>query len=201
MRPSVPVRKTALLLGIAGGLLACAAGIGLATALLPEWRAGEPADRAQFRDRYRQLAARAGFVPASGEPRISLTTGVRRSYDVFQSRGEGVAAQLAARTAIRVAAVQDVRGPEDWPEGNLGVQFSLDGEPLWLSWWDRSLNPFVLPRPDEAIRRAERLAPLLLSSGESLGPRRLDYFAGTPRLLLPVAGSSPPQHLLVTTQP
>ncbi|HEY7214549.1 MAG TPA: SpoIIE family protein phosphatase [Thermoanaerobaculia bacterium] len=201
MRSSVPVRKTALLLGLVGGLLACAAGVALATALLPEWRAGDPPDAAFFRERYRQLAARAGFVAVSGEPRISLTTGTRRSYEVFHATGADAAPQPAGRTAIHVEAIQDVRGPRGWPDGNLGVQFSFGGEPRWLSWWHRGVNPFVLPRPDEAIRRAERLAPLLLRAGESLGPRNLDYFAGTPRLLFPIAGSSPPQHLLAITQP
>src|SRR6185295_6786237 len=201
MRSSVPARKTALLLGLAGGLLACAVGVGLATALLPEWRAGDPPDAAFFRERYRQLAARAGFVPQGGEPRISLSTGARRSYEVFHSTDENAVPQLAARTAIRVEAIQDVRGSPEWPDGNLGIQLSFDGEPQWLSWWNSSVNPFVLPRPDEATRRAERLVPLLLKAGESLGPRRLDYFANTPRLLFPIAGSSPPQHLLATTQP
>src|SRR6185295_8407764 len=124
MRSSVPARKTALLLGLAGGLLACAAGVGLATALLPEWRAGDPPAAAFFRERYRQLAARAGFVPEGGEPRISLTTGARRSYEVFHSTDADAEPRLAPRTAIQIEAFQDVRGPQ-WPEGSLGVRFSF----------------------------------------------------------------------------
>jgi serine phosphatase RsbU (regulator of sigma subunit) len=201
MRSSVPARKTALLLGIAGGLLACAAGVALATALLPEWRAGDPPDAARFRERYRRLAAQAGFIPASGEPGIFLTTGARRSTDIVRTRAEGPGRQLEARTAVRVGLIQAVRGPGDRPPGNLGIELSFDGKPRHLSWWRRSSNPFEPPKAEPSRRFAEKVAPLLLHDGESLGPRRLDFAAGAPRLLFPIRGSSPPQHLVVVAGP
>src|SRR6185295_13613872 len=181
MTASVPARKATLLLGIAGGLLACAAGVALAAAFLPEWRADETAAPALYGERYRNLATQAGFLLERGEPRIFLATGTRRPYDVFSSLDEsGSSRRLAAQTAVQVAVLQGVRGPQSWPAGNLGIDLSFDGQPLRLSWWDRSRNPFELPRPGDAIRFAERVAPLLLHPGESFGPRRLDYFVSSP---------------------
>ena len=203
MPTSVPARKTTLLLGIAGGLAACAAGIVLASVFLPEWRAGEPAGEALYRERFRDLATRAGFVLEQGEPRISLTTGAKPPYDVFSSRNEeGPARPLAAPTAVRVAVLQGVRGQQGWLKGNLGMELSFDGRPQRVSWWDPSMNRFEPPKPDESIRQAERMAPLLLQAGESLGPRRLDFAFGSPCLLFPIRGSSPPQHLaMVASRP
>jgi len=198
MQTSAPARKTALLLGLAGGLLACAAGVALASVFLPEWRAGEPAGAALYRERYRDLATRAGFVLERGEPRIFLATDARRPYDVFHSpEALGSGRRLAGQTAVRVGVIQGVRGPQTWPAGNLGIELSFDGQPERLSWWSQSRNPFDLPRPGEAIQFAEQAAPLLLHAGESFGPRRLDYFAASPTLLVPIRGSSPPQHLVV----
>jgi hypothetical protein len=197
MQTRIPARKTALLLGIAGGLAACAVGVALASVFLPEWRAGEPAAAALYRERYRDLATRAGFILEPGEPRVFLASGARGSNQVFRPSGEDSARLLAAQTAIRVEVIQGVRGPAGWPDGNLAIELSFDGGPQRLSWWRRSFNPFLQRRPEESIRFAERVAPLLLHAGESLGPRRLDFFANAQRLLFPIAGSSPPQHLLV----
>ncbi len=201
MRPSVPARKATLLLGIAGGLLACAVGVALASAFLPEWRADEPASKAVFVERYRAMAARGGFSLEAGEPRVFLTTGAKRSFDFLQPQTEGPARRLAARTAVRAGVIQSVRGPASWPEGVLGAELSFDGKPRLLSWWNRSLNPFVTPKPDESARFGETIAPLLLHAGESLGPRSLDFSAGSPRLLYPIQGSSPPEHLMVIAAP
>src|SRR3954452_10364704 len=97
MSPSVHTRRN-LLLGAVLGLLALAAGIALAERYLPEWRAGgatggpgplpggkgwrpgggagEPtASGAAFRERYQELAARAGLTLEEGEPRVYLSTG------------------------------------------------------------------------------------------------------------------------------
>ena len=198
MQTRIPARRTALLLGIAGGLAACAVGVALASVFLPEWRAGEPAGAALYRERFRDLATRAGFVLEPGEPRISLTTGAKPPYDVFSARDEaGRARSFAAQTAVRVAVFQGVRGPLNAPEGNLGLELAFDGRPQRLSWWDRSMNPFEPPKPDEAVRLAESMAPPLLHAGESLGPRRLVFSIGSPCLLFPIRGSSPPQHLAV----
>jgi hypothetical protein len=197
MQTRLPATTKALLLGLAAGLAACAAGIALASALLPEWRAADPGDPAVYQAAYRDLAARAGFVLAAGEPRTFLVTDARRPYDVFHAtEARSSRRPLARQTAIRVGVVQSVRGPQSWPAGNLGLELSFDGRPERLSWWSHSRNPFDLPRAGEAIRFAEQVAPLLLHAGESFGPRRLEYFAGSPTLLLPIRGASPPQHLV-----
>jgi hypothetical protein len=187
-----------LLLGIVAGLLVFAAGVALASVFLPEWRAGQPADEALFRERYRELAARAGFVLEPGEPRVFLTTGTGQSYESFRPQGDaGSAWLLASRTGFRVEAFHGVRGPGNWPDGRLGIDFSLDGKPQLVSWWDRRFNPFRVPEPAANLRFAEGLIPLLLQPGESLGPRRQDFFAGMPRLMVPLQGAPRPEHLLV----
>jgi hypothetical protein len=193
-------RRAVLLPGIAAGLLAFVAGVGLAMAFLPEWREGGPAaDQAVFSERYRELAARAGFVLEPGEPRVFLTTGGRQSYEAFRLGGDRSAPWLAgSKTSVQAEVFHDVRGPAGWPDGKAGVDFSLDGQPQRIWWWGRNPNPFKLGEPEAAVRFAERLVPLLLHTGESPGPRRLDFYAGIPRLMFPIQGSPQPAYLVVT---
>jgi serine phosphatase RsbU (regulator of sigma subunit) len=195
-------RKGPLLLGIAVGLLVFAAGVVLATAFLPEWRAATPAeDKAAFRERYRELAARAGLSPEPGEPRVTLTTGNRQAYGSIHLEGKQLSDWLlASRTAVRVEVFHPVRGPGGWPNGNFGADFTLEGRPLVLSWWHRT-NPFDFSRPEEAIQFAGRLAPLVLHPGESAGPERRDLFGNAPRLIAPILGASPPQYLMAMAGP
>ncbi len=198
MRSSAPAPKTALLLGIVAGLLVCAAGVALASAFLPEWRAGEPADESLFRERYRQLAARAGFILEPGEPRLFLTTGAKQGFETYRPQGDDAAARmLALRSGYRVEVFHGVRGPRPRPDGRFGVDFSLAGQPLLLSWWGRTMNPFAPQDPEANNRFAESLANLLLRPGESLGPARRGQVINFTRLAVPLEGSRPPQHLLV----
>lgn len=196
MARSSQTRKGPLLLGIALGLLAFAAGVVLATAFLPDWQAASPAwTQAAFRDRYEELAARAGLPLESGEPRVYLTTATRQSYGNFPLRGRELAAwQLATKTAVRVEVFHPVRSIPGWPKGNFGIDFSLDGTPHILAWWNRT-NPVQPPNP-EAGGRAERLFPLALKPGESLGPVRRDFMGNAPRLMATIQGASSPQYLV-----
>src|ERR1700710_376993 len=60
MTPSVHTRRN-LLLGAVLGLTALAEGVPRADAFLPEWRAGQPLGEAIYRERVREVAARAGL--------------------------------------------------------------------------------------------------------------------------------------------
>jgi hypothetical protein len=192
-------RRAALLLRVIAGLLAGLAGVVVASAVLPEWREGEPADKALFQERYRDLATRAGFVLEPGAPRVFLSTGSPQTCATYRPRGDDVSSLLlSSRSSYFVEVFHGVRGPEDWPEGNFGISFSLDGKPQLLSWLSRRLNPFTIRESEAYVRLSERLIPVLLQRGESLGIRREDrFFTNSPRLLYTLNGGSEPQHLLV----
>lgn len=196
-------RKTALLLGIVIGLLVFAAGLALATAFLPEWRAGSPdLDKDAFRARYRELAAKAGLPLAPGEPRVFLTTGIAQSWDTFHPRNDAGSEWLVAtKTAVRVEVVHEAQLAEGWPGGYFSVDFSLDGKPHFAIWWSRSLNPFNFRNPAAYAGRAERFIPLMLRPGESLGPRKQDSALTLPLQFFPLHGSSRPEHLIVMSGP
>jgi len=198
MRTSATPRKAALLLWSVAGLLACALGVALASAFLPEWRAGEPADPALFRQRYRELAAQAGFVLDAGEPRAFLTTGSKPAYETFRPQGDDAAARLLATgSAYEVQIFHRVRAPGGQRNGRFGVDFSLAGRPLVAAWWSERLNPFAPRDPEANLRLAEKLASFLLRPGESLGSPRQEQFNNLWRLTVPIEGSSRPRHLLI----
>jgi hypothetical protein len=196
MSPSVHTRRN-LLLGVVLGLLALAAGIALAETFLPEWRAGRPPAPGGPRERYRELAARAGFTLAPGEPQELLVTRGPEQLESFWSLGdEGIDWLLATRSALRVMVSQEVRDMEG-RRGRFAVDFAFDGQPQSLWWYAADLLPFSPVDPEKAIRLDERLAPLLVAPGETLGPRREAMIGAFPRLLYPIVESRRPQHLAV----
>ncbi|HSU81093.1 MAG TPA: SpoIIE family protein phosphatase, partial [Thermoanaerobaculia bacterium] len=196
MSPSVHTRRN-LLLGAVLGLLALMAGVTLAESFLPEWRAGEPPRPAALRERYREKAARAGFILEPGEPRTLLVTRGPEQLDSFWALGDsGVGWLLATRSAIRVLVCQEVRDATG-RRSYLGIDFDLDGQPQSLWWSGPTFSPFAPVDAEQADRLGERLAPLLLAPGERLGTRREATVGGFPRLLYPLLGSRRPQHLAV----
>jgi serine phosphatase RsbU (regulator of sigma subunit) len=190
----------ALLGWVALGLVALAAGVALAERFLPEWRAGEPPARALLAERFREAAARGGFALEPGEPQIALTTRGPEQFEPYRELGDaGTGWLLATRTAIRAAAVGGVRDPQGTSR-RLAIDFSFAARPEYLIAWDPDAwSPFAPFDGEQAGRLADRLAPLLLAPGETLGPRRQAMMMSFPRLLYPVAPAAAagarPQHL------
>ena len=203
MGTSLPARKGILLTGIVLGLMIFAAGLALAGRFLPEWREGKPAPERVFRERFGELAARGGFVLGAGRPRVRLVTPV--AYENEPSRPEGEQASrwlLATRTAVRVEVSQEARHPDKGKAGRLIFTFSLDGRPQQFLWVPRDLRSMFLPSDQKAdVDRAIRLSSLVLAPGETLGTPRIDSFGNSVRLMIPIAGSAPPQHLLILASP
>ncbi len=189
--------KSGLLLGIVLGLLVFAGGVALATAFLPEWRMGEPAARSVFLERQREIAARAGLSPDSREPSLELVTRGPLQLEPYRALGDsGGPWLLDTRTAIRVTAVQRVRGPGDAGAAGLLIDFSLDSRPEYLSWWSRDFREFFsLGTLLGESPLLEAFAPQLLAPGETLGAQRVDRVAAFPRVLYPLAGGRRPQFL------
>jgi Stage II sporulation protein E (SpoIIE) len=196
MTASAHTRRN-LLLGVVLGLLALVAGVALAETFLPEWQAGAPPGPAPLRQRFRELAARGGFVLEAGEPHAILVTRGHGQFEPFRPLGDrGAGWLLATRTAIRATVSHDVRDPEGRP-GKLAIDFSFDGQPQLLMAWPRKPAALLVPMDvRKAVHSAEILAPLLLAPGETLGPKRQATILTFPRLLYPIAGGQRPQHLV-----
>ncbi len=203
MATSPPPRKGILLFGIALGLAVFAAGLALAEAYLPEWREIQPLPRQAFRERFGEVAARSGFVPEPGEPRIRLVTRGMVEYEPFRNLGDsGTDLLLATHTGIRVEVFQEASLPATRSRGRLTIDFSMDARPQSLNWLSRDWAALLRSSDPVADRRlVNSLAPAILGPGEALGPARSDTFGNSPRLVAPIVGSSPPQHLMVMISP
>ncbi|HEX4959735.1 MAG TPA: hypothetical protein VF173_02770, partial [Thermoanaerobaculia bacterium] len=189
-------RKGILLLGTALGLVAFLAGLALAESYLPEWRQERPLGETAYRQRYRELAARAGFTLAPGEPEAVLLTRGPEQMEPYRALGdEGSRWLLATRSAVRVEVVHGVTEPGSEGSGVFAVDFSFSGEPQLLTWWGGFVSPYGLVDPGPALRHVETLAPLLLARGETLGTGRTDTIVTLLRILYPLKGGRLPQHL------
>jgi stage II sporulation SpoE-like protein len=197
MATSPPARTGLLLLGAVLGLVAFFLSLALAEAYLPEWRQGQPLGETAYRERYRELAARAGLVRAPGEPQVLLATRGPEQLEPYRALGDqGTRWLLATRSAVRAMVIHDVIGPGAEGTSFLGMDFSFSGEPQYLIWWRPGFtSPFHVMDPVNATRRIEALAPLLLNPGETLAARRTDTIVTFLRVLYPVRGGRLPHHL------
>ncbi len=197
MTPSVHTRRN-LLLGAVLGLLALAAGVALADAFLPEWRMGPALDATVYRERVREVAARAGLTLEAEEPRLYLLTRGPEIFEPYRSqRDAGGDWLLATRTAVGVMAVTDVQSSEAIGNASLMVFLALDGHPEAFHWSSRDLNVLLSPGSffGASRPRIEPLAAQLLAPGETLGAGQWETIATLPRVVYPLHGGRRPQFL------
>ncbi|HEY4565380.1 MAG TPA: hypothetical protein VIJ36_20560, partial [Thermoanaerobaculia bacterium] len=203
MSPSVHTRRN-LLLGAVLGLLALVAGIALAERYLPEWRMGEPLAESAYRNRYREIAARAGIVLRPGEPSLFLVTRSALQLEPYRPLGDdGPAWLLATRSAICVQATHDVQETPGATRLGLSEIFALNGQPESVSWWARDFLELYSPAnffaPESPL--ADALAPQLLAPGERLGAKQSDRISNLPLVAYELRGSRRPQFLFGSAAP
>ncbi|HEY0512345.1 MAG TPA: PP2C family protein-serine/threonine phosphatase [Thermoanaerobaculia bacterium] len=194
-----------LLLGLVLGLLALVAGVVLADVFLPEWRAGRPLQKEAYRQRYRDVAERAGLTLDPGTPQLALITRTPYQLEPYRPLGkDGADWLLATRTAVSVAALHEVHKQRPAPGAILMGVFALNGQPEAAYWWTRDLGMLYSPtsffgRPDPLI---ETLAPQLLAPGETLGPRQEEKISALPLVIYPLRDGRRQQRLfgLASTQ-
>jgi hypothetical protein len=199
MTPSVHTRRN-LLLGAVLGLLALAAGVALADAVLPEWRMGRPLDPAVYRQRVREMVARAGIALDAGEPTLYLLTRGPEQLEPYRSLGDhGGDWLLATRTAICVTVFAKSQEPAAAGGSGWLATFGMNGQPEAINWFNRRLGPILAPGSLAGSTRAQTpaLASQLLAPGETLGPGQWETLASTlPRVIYPLRGGRRPQFLL-----
>jgi hypothetical protein len=186
MSGSGKVEGGGLLLRIAAGLALFAVGAALALALLPEWTAVDLRSERYSVARYRQVATRAGFQVASGEPRVSLTA----SGTPVADPGSG------KRSSLRIEVHHRVGHPGEAEDQTLTITFSPAGKPLEVAWQNFSASFFGAMEPGRYDRLSEEILSMLLAPGEAVGAARqergLEY---APIRTLEIVGASPPEHL------
>jgi sigma-B regulation protein RsbU (phosphoserine phosphatase) len=193
-----------LWLALAGGLAVFAIGAALALSLLPEWRAGRPADPGLYERELRRIAARAGLPLSPGRPAVTLATDAGDFRATYGKLGEGAAGWLeSTRRGVRVRVRQGLRRPGLRSAQELRVDFSLDGRP-WAVVWENP-NSALFGSTDRAPfeRLGDSFASLLVAPGESLGPPMEGRLTGSPATwkAMNFAGAAPPQTLMIGITP
>ncbi|HYG65547.1 MAG TPA: PP2C family protein-serine/threonine phosphatase [Thermoanaerobaculia bacterium] len=190
-RPPEQDDRRDLYRGAAWGLLALLAGLLLAWWLLPEWRTDFTLTDGAARQRYRDLAVRAGLRPVPGEERVTALGGYY--FQAYRALGEMGDEWLAAtHTPVLLEVSHEVRQPESENARRFEVRFSPLGVPHGLCWgrWDNDR--------DESAR-FEAMARLLLEPGELLGPPHRKPGEDTVRFA--VTGSRAPTYLVASSGP
>jgi len=203
MSPSVHTRRN-LLLGAVLGLLAFAAGVGMAETFLPEWQAGRPVAKAVYWSRYREMAARAGIALEPGEPKLCLATRNAIQLEPYRPLGKNGAAWLrATRSAVCVLAIDHGQGPPETGSIGMSVFFDLNGQPEAVTWSALDLLKLYSPTSSFAPESplADALAPHLLAAGERLDGKQNDRIASLPRVAYPLRGGRRPQFLFGIAAP
>jgi stage II sporulation SpoE-like protein len=191
-----------LLLALAAGFAAFSVGAALAFAFLPEWRSGAPASRDVFVREYRQIARQAGLDLGEGAPSVSpaIRDTLQEAYEFLGEKGAGWLE--TSRTALRVHVHQSVHLPGTTGRQELHVFFSLDGQPLLISWEYLGSNLFQPNNQDRLERLAQSFGLALRAPGESFGKSlRGRLTAATSWEHRDLAGSDPPQILYLGSSP
>ncbi len=184
------------------GALVFAAGLALALAWLPEWRAGQLPKERLFVERYRELAGRAGVRLAAGEPQVSLAS----SGDDLALAGAAADRQGPRAVSPRLAGLQIRVEQEGTLAGDptartFAVRFSPNASPRALSWTAPGLSGiFSSPMQYIPRSRAEAFLRLLLAPGEPLGSPFEEGESDT-ALLYSLPGTRPAEHISLTLIP
>jgi hypothetical protein len=184
-----------------GGLV-FAAGLGLALAWLPEWRAGKLPEEKRFLDGYRELAARAGVSLVSGEPRVSLASSrddLPLAGAAFDRQSPRAIPPELAGFRVRVEQEASLPGKAGYV---LGIQFSPDSSPRALDWQLNGFSQFNA-NSMQVMNRAqiEPFLRLLLTPGETPGAEPLEGATSDWRFLYSLPGTRPVEHLAVAVIP
>ncbi|HVT16531.1 MAG TPA: PP2C family protein-serine/threonine phosphatase [Thermoanaerobaculia bacterium] len=201
--PPAPERRLPVALALGLGALALAAGLAAARAGAPEWQDGRLPDRSFFVDRFRELAGRVGVRLLPGEPRIALSQASDK-HDWLEhgphGGSPGVLSALGAGVLVEVEREGSVAGslPQIWT-----VEFTPAGRPSSLEVMTTDALSFagLAARPSEPQQAAVRYARALLIPGESLGASGFERVAGNPSVLYAIAGSRPPQYMVIQVPP
>ncbi|HET9212075.1 MAG TPA: hypothetical protein VFR03_16860, partial [Thermoanaerobaculia bacterium] len=174
-----PAGRSRLAPALAGGLAAFVLGAVLALAILPEWRAGSPADPALFVREARRIAGSSGLRVLPGEPEVRLVTATNLLGDVYRQLGERAAPWLEAnRGGARARVRQTVRLPGFRSYQELRVEFTLDGRPLLVEWENLGGSLFQPTDRAQLEQLSRKLATALLAPGESAGRTLRGQLAG-----------------------
>ncbi|HEX3526302.1 MAG TPA: PP2C family protein-serine/threonine phosphatase [Thermoanaerobaculia bacterium] len=173
------------------GAIVLAAGLVAAHLALPEWRLQRLPPRADFVARYRAVANRLGVHLALGEPQTTLSTvrqldqticpGANRTLSVICSEAR-VTVKQTGSTAAEPLARELVFG------------WTATGEERSVIWV--APTPVLSSRAPIAHPPVELFASSLLRPGEALGLPRPLLFGGSSVTVYPLAGASPPHHLM-----
>jgi hypothetical protein len=194
-----PLRPFSLLL--LGGLV-FAAGLALALAWLPEWRAGKLPAEKLFVERYRAIAAQVGVRLGPGEPRVSLSCSrddLPLAGAAFDRQGPGAISPQLAGLQVRVDEEGAIPGGSGYV---LGIQFSPDGSPRELEWQLSGFSQFKANSLQ--MMNPAQIEPFLrplLAPGEALGPQPLEGASNDWRFLYSLPGVRPVQHIAVAVIP
>jgi serine phosphatase RsbU (regulator of sigma subunit) len=182
------------------GLLVFAAGLALALAWLPEWRAGRLPEERFFIERYRELAARVGVHLAPGEPRVALTSSEDLPLACVAQDGLGSRAVSPELAGVRVKVAQEGTRAGQATFRTFAVDFSPARAPRALEWRLPGFSAMGISTVQYMARsQTEPFLRLLLAPGETLLPPR----EGTNEtvLLYSLPQARPAEHLSIVYLP
>lgn len=195
---ALKAERMRLLRALAVGFALFAAGLALALAWLPEWKAGPLPDESFYVERQQELAARLGLQLAPEEPHARFTVPSTAYRGLGLPPSDPLQAQ---RNAISVTVDQGTLHDEG-PARTLSVVFTRDGRPVSIDWISYDLSSFWVPRrPDPDLQRLERMARQLLAPGESLGEKREQFAGFVGNVSYKIEGSPSPESIAAQNLP
>lgn len=186
---------TLLVVGVVGSLV-FGSGLNLARRYVPEW---QPLGiyRANFyAERFASVASEVGFSGSYGSPRIELLAWPRDHEATYRLLGNKAADWIIEERRAAVIEVEGLvarRTPGDEQlEGQLIVDFTIDGRVIGVMWQER--GSWVPVIPGEQLDLSPFVG-VLAKQGEELEPAKEGGTIGSPSIALKVRASSPPEYI------